>query len=61
MALATKNMADFPMLKPHALVYIILFCANHGRYSTFQDEYYLYLVLEYSIGGEFFTHCEYSY
>ena len=26
------------------------------RYKTFQDELYLYLVLEYSIGGEFFTH-----
>ena len=25
-------------------------------YATFQDEDYLYLVLEYSIGGEFFTH-----
>eukprot|EP00291_Cryptomonas_curvata_P027808 CAMPEP_0172212568 /NCGR_PEP_ID=MMETSP1050-20130122/37089_1 /TAXON_ID=233186 /ORGANISM="Cryptomonas curvata, Strain CCAP979/52" /LENGTH=361 /DNA_ID=CAMNT_0012893263 /DNA_START=151 /DNA_END=1236 /DNA_ORIENTATION=+ len=25
-------------------------------YKTFQDELYLYLVLEYSIGGEFFTH-----
>ena len=26
------------------------------RYKAFQDELYLYLVLEYSIGGEFFTH-----
>ena len=25
-------------------------------YATFQDETYLYMVLEYSIGGEFFTH-----
>ena len=25
-------------------------------YGSFQDEKYLYLVLEYSIGGEFFTH-----
>mmetsp|Transcript_21505 Transcript_21505/g.71266 ORF Transcript_21505/g.71266 Transcript_21505/m.71266 type:complete len:358 (+) Transcript_21505:2-1075(+) len=25
-------------------------------YASFQDELYLYLVLEYSIGGEFFTH-----
>ena len=27
-----------------------------NRYASFQDELYLYLVLEYSIGGEFFTH-----
>jgi serine/threonine protein kinase len=25
-------------------------------YGAFQDEKYLYLTLEYSIGGEFFTH-----
>ena len=27
-----------------------------NMYTTFQDESYLYMVLEYSIGGEFFTH-----
>ena len=27
-----------------------------NMYTTFQDENYLYMVLEYSIGGEFFTH-----
>jgi protein kinase X len=27
-----------------------------SMYTTFQDESYLYMVLEYSIGGEFFTH-----
>lgn len=40
----------------------ILFHINHpfiiNIYGVSQDETYLYLALEYSIGGELFTHCK---
>mmetsp|Transcript_41283 Transcript_41283/g.60771 ORF Transcript_41283/g.60771 Transcript_41283/m.60771 type:complete len:360 (-) Transcript_41283:432-1511(-) len=54
LVLRTKQL-DHILCEKHVLEELSFpFIVN--MYTSFQDETYLYMVLEYSIGGEFFTH-----
>jgi len=46
--LSEKNILSQLSIEPHPFIVNLA--------STFQDARYLYMVLEYIVGGEFFTH-----